>query len=118
MNSIWPPPTNDCVMKAMIGAAQVSVQPATMPGIDSGSITVQKLRQLPTPSEAEASARWGSMRPIAVISGGVISGICTRATSVIHNLGVRMDDLLNDHTAILRPIGRCSPSDGVALRSP
>ena len=50
---------------------------------------LKKVRQLPAPSEQDASSRLWSMRPSAVISGSVISGICTCASASDHaDLGV------------------------------
>jgi hypothetical protein len=49
------------------------------PGSDKGSTTFQKVRQLPAPSEQDASSKFMSIRPSAVMSGNVISGICTCA---------------------------------------
>ena len=49
------------------------------PGRDNGRTTFQKVRQLPAPSEQDASSRFMSIRPSAVMSGNVINGICTWA---------------------------------------
>ena len=81
MNSICPPPISDWVMKAVIAAAKVNRQPATMPGRQSGRVTRTKVRHAPAPSAAEASARFGSIRDRAVTRGRTISGSCTCASA-------------------------------------
>ena len=62
-------------MKAVVELAKTSRQPATRPGMERGTITVNRVRQREAPSAAEASRRLGSSRDITLISGSSISGI-------------------------------------------
>ena len=69
------PPITVCEMKAVVELANTSRQPATSPGMLSGTITVKSVRQREAPRAAEASRRLGSSRDITLISGSSISGI-------------------------------------------
>jgi hypothetical protein len=82
MNICCPPPTRVCVTNALTREANTSRQPASSPGIDSGSVTWKNVRQRPAPSASEAWRSAGSMFISAVISGSTISGssICASAT--------------------------------------
>src|SRR6266851_5211283 len=69
------PPITVCEMKAVVELANTSRQPATRPGMLSGTMTVNSVRQREAPRAAEASRRLGSSRDITLISGSSISGI-------------------------------------------